>query len=356
MIKKIVIVTIILMLTGCYNYNELNDLAIAVAIGVDKDENGYEISLEIINSERKEQGKEYSIYTVNGDTIEEAVSNLYYICPKKIYLSHLEAIVYGSNITDIKDTLDFLGRNKDIREDILVFLTDKNAKDILKTVTNIESINALNIKDLATVLSNNLGTTKLLTLNELLDNYLNPNIEIVIPTVSIDNNNIIFKNMAILKKAKIIGYLNNNEIQGYNILTNNVKNMVINTKNIGANINNLKTNIVVKDNLNIDINIKAKGTIIEVNNSYNLQNDNAINIINKEIENSIKENLTNTLKTINNYNSDIIGILDLYYKNKYNYYKKIKHNWYKNNFKNIKYHINVDVNMYDKGKSLEVIE
>ena len=351
MIKKILIVLLIFVLTGCYNYNELNDLAVAVGLGIDKDENGYVVSLEVVND-----NKNSTIYSVNGNNLEEAFYNLYSICPKKIFLSHLEVIIYGKDINNIKDTLDFWGRKKDIREDVLIFLSDKKAKDILKATTNSKSIKAFNIKNIAKSAYTNLSSTKLLTLNELLDTYLNPNKEIVIPQITLVDNNIKIKNMAVLKDVKVINYLDNNDLINYNILTNSTKNLIINTKNISTNLNNIKTDIKVKDNLDVDINIKAKGTLIDIKKNTDLNNDKVIDKLNNEIENEIKKNINNTLNKISSFNSDIIGILDKYYQNQYNYYLNIKNKWYKDYFQNLNYHINIDVNLYNKGKSLKVIK
>ena len=351
MAKKILVVLLILLLTGCYNYNELNDLAIAVGLGIDKDENGYVVSLEIVND-----NKDSTIYSVNGDTLDEAFSNLYSICPKKIFLSHLEVIIYGNNIDNIKDTLDFWARKKDIREDVLVFLSDKKAKDILKATTNSKTIKAFNIKDVETSTYTNLSATKLLTLNELLDTYLNPNKEIVIPIITLINKDLKIKNMAILKDTKVINYLDNTDSVNYNILTNNTKELIINTKNLSTNLNNVSTNIKVKDDLNVYINIKAKGTLIDVKKNLNLNNKEVIAELNNEIEKDIKDNINNTLNKITNSKSDIIGILDNYYKNKYKYYLNIKDDWYNNYFNKLNYHISVNVNLYDKGKSLKVIK
>ena len=44
MFKKIILVIFIFLLTGCYDYKELNDLAIISTIGIDKDKDDYKIS------------------------------------------------------------------------------------------------------------------------------------------------------------------------------------------------------------------------------------------------------------------------------------------------------------------------
>ena len=50
--KKILLIPIILLLTGCWNYNELNNLAICTGIAIDKNENNYEITFLVSNAKK----------------------------------------------------------------------------------------------------------------------------------------------------------------------------------------------------------------------------------------------------------------------------------------------------------------
>ena len=50
--NKLCLLLIIFMLTGCYNYRELNDLAITTAFGIDKDENGYKMTFQVVNTKK----------------------------------------------------------------------------------------------------------------------------------------------------------------------------------------------------------------------------------------------------------------------------------------------------------------
>ena len=50
--KKILIIILTLLLcTGCFDYKEINDLAIINAIGVDYENDEYVITLEILNDQ-----------------------------------------------------------------------------------------------------------------------------------------------------------------------------------------------------------------------------------------------------------------------------------------------------------------
>jgi spore germination protein KC len=51
-LKIIFVCAIVLLMTGCWNYRSLEELAIVGAIGIDVDNDGFNISVEIINPKK----------------------------------------------------------------------------------------------------------------------------------------------------------------------------------------------------------------------------------------------------------------------------------------------------------------
>ena len=48
--KILIIISVILLTSGCYNYQELNDYAIATGMAIDYEDEQYEVSMLISNS------------------------------------------------------------------------------------------------------------------------------------------------------------------------------------------------------------------------------------------------------------------------------------------------------------------
>ena len=77
-------------MTGCWNYNELNSLAITTAMSIDKVDDKYEVSILIANSMNKqtstEEGQSQTVvYSAIGETISDALKNIdLEICIKHI--------------------------------------------------------------------------------------------------------------------------------------------------------------------------------------------------------------------------------------------------------------------------------
>ena len=343
MIKKIIILFLLLFLTGCYNYTELNDLAIVTALGIDYHDK-YHVTIQVVNTKKNdENNNEFTIYEADGYTIEDAIKNLSIICPKKIYLSHLEILIYGEEIAKkgINDTIDYLSRDNNIRGDFYVFIAKNNeANNILKIDNTSFNINSENIKKLNETSSNKTGKSTIITFYELLDTYLNNNIEITLPTIEL-NDELLMNNLAIFKDDKLAYYLNEENTIIYNILTNKIKETSYKIKcqdgYIDVLINHLKTNFKPKkDILNININIEGSISAITCNLDLNDEN---IKIINNKISNQIENNIIIFL----NKNKDIIGIKDILYKNKIDN-------------PNIKYNINIKTNITNIGNTVRSVE
>ena len=51
--KKLILIILLLSLTGCWNYSELNNLAITTGIAIDINENEFEVTILISNSQKQ---------------------------------------------------------------------------------------------------------------------------------------------------------------------------------------------------------------------------------------------------------------------------------------------------------------
>lgn len=89
--------------TGCWNSREINTLAISVCIGIDKTENGYLVTQQILNTKviatkETSQDSPVILYSDTGKDLFEIFRRLTTQAPRKIYLSHLRMVVFGENM------------------------------------------------------------------------------------------------------------------------------------------------------------------------------------------------------------------------------------------------------------------
>lgn len=376
--KQVILLTLIFFLTGCYNYRELNDLAIASGISISKEKNEYKVTVEVVNPKKEQDTSssiepDFVIYTASATSIQEALRDIIKESPRKIYGAQIDILIIDENVakTDLKNIMDFFARDPELRSEYYVLIGKNN--NVLNITTSLENISAKNILD--SLKSNNkyLGTANLVTYHDMTSEYLNPYIEIALPSIEVIGNNnqgdniqnienaksetsSVLSNIAVFKNNKLIGYLTKEESQAFNFIMGNTKNSLVkinypNDEFITTEVFDTKAEI--KPNLKrnkITITLKGKASLSEVNHKINLDKEQNIENIQKDLnqtmENKIKTSVNNTIQK---FNSDIYGFQDIIYKNNPKEHKQIKDNWYKEIFPNLKIEVKSKIAIIEKG-------
>lgn len=368
----IFVLFILLLSSGCYNYKEINEMAIVSSIGIDKDDKNdkYIVSAQIMNSKESEDSEDSQIivYTKEGDTIHEALRNVTLESPRKLYGNHLSKIVLSEEVAKegIDNVLDTFNRLSEVRNEfIITVVKDNKASDVLKVLTSTETIPAEYVKLSLKIADETSGLTYTTKLDEFISLYLKKGIDPVVPVLKIDKKSkkgttidnitttdpmskIVIENLAVTNKGKLETYLKSEEVIGYNFLRNQIQKMIIpvkcDDKNNYASIailkNKTKSNTSKKDNkyiINFDINSEA--IITEYNCESNLKNEKVIEKLEKDTEKKINRYIKKSLDKQKETKGKFLGLERLIYLD----YPK-----YKNEDYSVKY--NVKVNLVRKGE------
>ncbi|WP_178022025.1 Ger(x)C family spore germination protein [uncultured Paenibacillus sp.] len=154
--ERIVIAALLIaglaILPGCWSKKELNELAVVMALGIDRDREGYAVSAQVMNSSEVGSQQRSSIgsspvvtYTAVGKTIPDALQRMLEVTPRLLYLSHVRVLVFGEDMArqGVSDAMDFISRNRQLRTDFyLLVAKGMKASDILQVVTPFEHIPA----------------------------------------------------------------------------------------------------------------------------------------------------------------------------------------------------------------------
>ncbi|MDO5569629.1 MAG: Ger(x)C family spore germination protein [bacterium] len=383
--RIIIIIFFSLILSGCYNYRELNDLNIVSGVGIDKDGDNYLLTVQTINtskqtSEDKTANPKIRTYNISAPTIQDAFRQLITLSAKRIYAEQNAVLIINEEIAkeSFNEVLDIFFRDSESRKEYSVLISQNaSSNEILETLTISETINAISIQKRLEKENKFLGYVNNVTFNDLMYTYLNDYTEIALPGITIIGNGKTGKNIenvessnpdtqitlttiGVFKKDKLVGWLNKEESLAYNFIKNKINNTVITNKcdtdnHISIEIINSKTKIDVDNKKNlIKINIKSNANINEITCHVNLEDPNVISNLEKDINDNIKNNIQNTIKkVIDEFNSDIFGFKDKLYKNNASYFKK-----YQNNdeiLKQLEFDITVKVNLSEKGNIQGVI-
>lgn len=370
----LIIITLFILLisSGCYNYKEINDMAIVSSIGIDKDNKNdkYIVSAQIMNSKESEDSEDsqITVYTKEGDTVHEALRNITLKSPRKLYGNHLSKIVLSEEVAKegIDNILDIFNRITEVRNEfIITIVKEDKASDVLKVLTTTESIPAEYVKLSLKIADKTSGLTYATKLDEFISLYLKKGIDPVVPVLKIDKkekkgttiNNItttnpiskiVIEDLAVTNKGKLETYLKNEEVIGYNFLRNQIQKMIIPVKcddeNNYASIlilkNKTKSNTAKKDNKYIiNFNINSEAIITEYNCKKDLTDEKVIKRLEKDTEKKIKRYIKKSLNKQKETKGKFLGLERIIYLD----YPK-----YKNEDYSVKY--NAKVNLVRKGE------
>ncbi|MDD9150637.1 MULTISPECIES: Ger(x)C family spore germination protein [unclassified Sporolactobacillus] len=351
----------LLTLTGCWDKRELNELAIVMAMGVDKDVQTGEIHLAIqvirpsaLN--RPQGGSQESPYDVvvsSGRTMFDAIKEANKKLDRKFFFSHLKVIVVGEKEAraGISDLLDYISRTHQIRHTTWLIVTRDEISRVVEVKHGIETVQASYMDGIIKTQNANLNVTVTDTIgfiNKMSGEGSNP-VAGVFATQSErsiaapDNRpewkqGLIFSGTAVFKKDKLVGYLNNGDTRGLNYLVNAKKSGCIyvpslTEKNKYTGIELKKADVQInpvisKGKTTFNIQIKAEGNISEVNDATDVSDQKKLEMINREFKASIRRDVRSVLfKAQKVYKSDIVGFGRAYEEKYPSRWKRVKDQW-----------------------------
>lgn len=380
--KKIFLILIVLFLSGC-NYRELDKIAITVGCGLEKVDDGYKITVQIADTQKQGNSNSstspvrFKNYTYTDRTIHEAARGILTKLPKKAYTKHMQILVIDEKIANngINEIIDFWFREVELRNDFYVFVSkDSTPIEVLGVLTQIYPINSVGIRNLIENNFKYLGGTVLTTFDDLTSSYISKTKEIILPTImvlgkdgnkkdnlesSIPESLISLSETAYFRDNKLVGYLDKKQTIYYNLVKNALKTSIISyecdkDKFVTFEIIDNKTDIdIVKNKPEVNIKVQAKGNLTSVMCEYDISKNDGIKMIEKEGSLEIKKQIDSLFKLSKDNKTDIFSIRDIYYKHNNKYYKNISN--YNDFFDNLKVNVDVKLNIFEKGNSLQVI-
>ena len=131
--KKIFLLIILILLTGCTKYNDLNELAIIKSIGISHD-NEYTLYAEIIEEIDKDNIPQMKVMETSDKDINKLFDNIKLQINKEIFFSHIDLIILDFNLNneDYQKIIDYFIKHHEFRNDFLCVLS----KDIKKVLEN----------------------------------------------------------------------------------------------------------------------------------------------------------------------------------------------------------------------------
>lgn len=352
--KKILIIILTLLLcTGCFDYKEINDLAIINAIGVDYENDEYVITLEILNDQIDKDSSKITSYTKvgHGKNLTSAIENAADKLSKQLIFNHIKLMILSKSIIEEKfeNIIDLFLRNTYFRENFYVISATKNKPEtLLNHTTNEAPIASTAITDTLESIRYSSNTNILKKFDEMVEEVITYGIDTCFSNITLKDNEFIVDGMSIFNNYSYKSNLSNEYVKIYNLLTDNFDRptYTINYDNLSFTtaINNGKINTEI-NNGSINVNGNLMGRIIDNDPKYNIRDPKNLERIDNDFTNLLNKKISEFIKVLQDNKSDILGITRNYYKKTRT---KDKNYWLKLDIKsNIKFNINKKGLIYD---------
>ncbi len=356
--KKILFILILpFILGGCYDYNELNDLALIAGIGVDYEDNMYTVTFEILSTKKSgEQSGATSTYTVSakGNTVTEAFMNNGNNMDKVPYYDHIEVVIISDKVAKehLEDVSEYIIRSSKFRNEVyLVISKDKKAQEILNTTSKEKPIASSFMVDLLEHSNHSSSSGYYTPFTKFLNKVLTQGEDGIAPIFTIKDKEIVLDGLGVFKDFKLVYDFKNNDAATFNLINNFNPNTVLFTKSCGddkdtvLSIYDSKIKIKALDNkikitgiLNGRINADACG--------YNFRKLDTYTTLEKDFSNIIAKDMDKIIDSLKSVQSNALSIGKIYY-NKYRQKNYLL--WTKEDFV---YDLNLKINK--KGLIFEV--
>jgi len=257
--KKLLVTMMILCLTattlaGCLERSELNTLGLVSGIGIDLTDEGYDVTVQVLNpASLANNSSALPVYSLQatGKTIFEAFQRIDQQTTTTLFLPHLNVIVMNEKLAEsgINPVLNFALRHTDIRPDInLLVAKGATANHVLNVLASVDIAPAGEL-DISTNMAFT-HTARLVDLNlyEIVGMSNTSAVNMVLNVVSINhehpdqhadenqddgnikntqtvtpNAQLRIEHLAVFQSDKLIGFLDDEQAQLYNIFMDNHK-------------------------------------------------------------------------------------------------------------------------------------
>ena len=326
-----------IVLTGCWDRTEINDLALILATGMDKGKkNNIELSVLIFipSPQQSGQGSGMSggnssgqsfVRSAEGETVANAMARLQEALTRKVFWGQNEVLLIGDKLAKkgISEQIDFWMRHSEPRIRADVFVSKGKAKTVLKAMPELEQDVS---KQLRKIVKTHIGVK--VTVKDLLQLLSGESNAAVLPWVEnlppsqMDKKKAIpiINGAAVFKDGKMVGRLGVKETRGILWPRNEIKSgvMTISFKNekgyISLNllrshnelipsIKNGKWGMHIKTNADLEV--------IQNTTKFNLLQPNVIKKAEQKVEYEIEQRERLAFKEVQRkLNADIFGFAD----------------------------------------------
>ncbi|WP_186375534.1 Ger(x)C family spore germination protein [Paenibacillus xylanexedens] len=344
------------LLTGCWDREEINDIAFVIGIAVDKEGEDYRSSLQIaLPGQSGASGSEGGGGGTSGDKPWFILSNIARTLrgtslegqkslSRRIYYAHRRTILIGEELAreGVAPMLDLFTRFPLNRLSAMPVVTRGEAHKVIDTDAPIEKFPSEMVRELCFLNMRNPRSLK-----TFIDSILDEGVDPFLPIASVSDNvpqdwkgaitNIKLDGLAIFKKDKLVGMMDKAPADALILAMGEANEPEVMIKAprgkgdmfIKLNENNSSLHPkIVNGKVSVTIQMYAKGVLVDNESDYGDRREKEILNLNEAVHRKIKEDIEEGIRLVQKkFKADIIGIGRSIHRQLPKEWDKIKDRW-----------------------------
>lgn len=368
MFKKIVSITLILinifLLTGCWDYKEVESLSIVAGIAVDKGgKSKYHFTFDL--AETSGSGKDTKVMTklvdMDANSFFEATQLTSKKISKTLNWSNAQIIIISQDLAKegILKVLDFVFRNEETRLTLEVLISgEKTAGEILELSSIANDVHSFAIDKQLENNQQSLSNVPYILLYEIMSTLQSKGTSLALPVIKKQKNSkeetSLIEGAAIFNKNMLIGFLEEKDSANVQYVTDKIESAVIESEELGLTFEVYKNKTEVTPTykggkLSIEIKTNTEMAINEDESTMDYSTDEKQKEVINQLEQSLEKRISETIKKVQtDYGTDIFGFGDLFSKKYPKQMKALEDNW-SESFKQIEVKVTSKIKIRNSG-------
>ncbi|MFZ5814643.1 MAG: Ger(x)C family spore germination protein [Bacillota bacterium] len=366
-----------LSLGGCWNRDEVNDLAIVAMIGLDQREDGWvELWVQLVLPEGAGQapgqggggkpGPKFITHTASGRTILEASREIQLEVPRRLFWAHARVILLSERLAraGVRPVMDFLTRHPQLRMTNYVLVARGEMAEVMSAAVDLERLPSEHIREISRA---RVGVE--VQIHEWVETLASTGAEPIMGAVEIipppegasegQHGTIRLLGTALFRRDRLVGFLDRQSTRGLLWLRDEIEQGVITIQPLGGD---QSVSIVMRaaswvdrkarmenGRLVIDVRARMEGDITELQASLDLSQSQVVRQVEQELSREIARRMEAVLSELQSQSLDAAGLGEVVHRQWPGVWKTLEKDWLTRGFGATKVNIFVEAKVRRTG-------
>jgi spore germination protein KC len=355
---------IILLLAGCAGKRELNDLALVMAVGIDKgeEENSFKVTAQIARpadargqtgAPSGQTGEPILTIVGQGESLFDAIRDLSSFTTRNVFWAHNQVIVINEDLAKegIAQVIDFFTRNPELRMRTWVVITPEKASTLVSTVTGLELIPGEAVNKLFRYggISNVAPNTQIMDVQAA---YLSQSSQPIIARVSLKEvmvsnkkpekgptiKQVDLAGAGVFQEDRLVGILKPEETRALMLFTERLKSGVVTTpcpskpeRTVSVELREQLFQVTPHlkgSQISFNAEFDAFAMVVEAGCPFSINNQEKVSELEKAVEKKLKKEIETTVNKVQKeYKTDVFELGKVFQNDYPGYWMQIADDW-----------------------------